>query len=93
MVICPDEDTSCCVGNTGNVNYDPLDAVDISDLTALVNHLFVTFAPLPCVPEANTNGDAACAVDISDLTKLVNHLFVTFEALAPCDPAWISACP
>ena len=77
---------SCCLGATGNVNYDPQDDVDISDLTTLVNHLFITFAPLACPGEANTSGDASCDVDISDLTALVNHLFVTFEPLAPCDP-------
>ncbi|MEE8577656.1 MAG: hypothetical protein V3T31_10410, partial [candidate division Zixibacteria bacterium] len=76
----------CCIGNTGNVNGDAQDGVDISDLTKLVNHLFVTFEPLPCPGEANINGDAACQVDISDLTKLVNHLFVTFELTAPCLP-------
>ena len=78
----------CCVGRAGNVNGDASDAVDISDLTMLVNHLFVTFAPLPCPAEANTNGDTGCAVDISDLTRLVNHLFVTFDPLASC----LSAC-
>jgi hypothetical protein len=77
---------SCCVGDAGNVNFDPADNVDISDLTKLVNHLFVTFEPLACPAEGNTNGDAGCAIDISDLTKLVNHLFVTFESLAPCLP-------
>ncbi|MEE8575813.1 MAG: hypothetical protein V3T31_01035, partial [candidate division Zixibacteria bacterium] len=77
----------CCIDNTGNINYDPADQVDISDLTKLVNHLFVTFEVLGCPAEANTNGDAACNIDISDLTKRVNHLFVTFENLAGCDPA------
>lgn len=79
---------SCCIGAlTGNVSYDPGDVVDISDLTKLVNFLFVTFEPLDCESEANTSGDASCNIDISDLTKLVNHLFVTFEALAACDPS------
>jgi hypothetical protein len=80
--------TGCCMGSTtGNVNYDVADAVDISDLTNLVNFLFVTFEPIQCPAEANTSGDEGCVVDISDLTKMVNYLFVTFEPLAPCDPA------
>ena len=74
----------CCVGSSGNVNADAGDDVDISDLTALVNHLFVTFQPLTCPAEANINGDAGGDVDISDLTSLVNHLFVTFAPVAPC---------
>ncbi|MEE8578250.1 MAG: choice-of-anchor X domain-containing protein, partial [candidate division Zixibacteria bacterium] len=76
----------CCLANAGNVNGDGSDAVDISDLTLLVNHLFVTYESLPCPAEANTNGDVSCSIDISDLTKLVNHLFVTFESMPPCGP-------
>jgi hypothetical protein len=81
---CVNPTVTCCIGITGNVNCDVGQNVDISDLTALVNHLFVTFQPLCCPEEANTNGDPLGQVDISDLTKLVNHLFVTFEALAHC---------
>jgi hypothetical protein len=74
----------CCVGSTGNLNCDPGEVVDISDVTLLVNYLFVTFDDLCCPAEANTNGDSSATVDISDLTRLVNHLFVTFEPLATC---------
>ncbi|MEE8576763.1 MAG: C25 family cysteine peptidase, partial [candidate division Zixibacteria bacterium] len=48
----------CCSGTTGNVNCDPLHVVDISDMTLLVNHLFVTFEELCCPAEANTSGDS-----------------------------------
>ncbi|MEE8577694.1 MAG: hypothetical protein V3T31_10600, partial [candidate division Zixibacteria bacterium] len=76
--------TGCCAGSAGNISDDDWDSVDISDLTALVNHLFVTYEILDCPKEANTTGDAGGNIDISDLTKLVNHLFVTFESLASC---------
>jgi hypothetical protein len=75
---------NCCQDVTGNVNCDPQETVDISDLTTLVNYLFVTFDALCCPEEANTDGDINGKVDISDLTKLVNTLFVTFEPLALC---------
>lgn len=75
---------SCCVGATGNVNNDPQGDINLTDLTELVNHLFVTFAPLGCPAAANTTGDAACDLNLSDLTKLVNKLFVTFEPTANC---------
>ena len=74
----------CCVGLTGNINDDPGDIIDISDLTFLTNHLFVTFEPLACPEEANTNGDVDGVVDVSDLTAIVNHLFVTFNPLPAC---------
>lgn len=82
----------CCEGPTGNVNADPGGAVNLSDLTVLVNNLFVTFDPLPCVAEANVNGDSSCSVNLSDVTKLVNNLFVTFEPVAACSDFPESAC-
>jgi hypothetical protein len=36
---------SCCVGTTGNVNGDQSEQVDIGDLTALIDYLFITFTP------------------------------------------------
>lgn len=73
---------SCCVGETGDVNADGND--NLTDLTLLVNQLFVTFVPIPCTPEGNTNGDAACDLTLTDLTLLVNKLFVTFDPTALC---------
>lgn len=78
------EPSGCCSGGTGNVNNDPMDQKNLSDLTVLVNALFVTFDPLPCPAEANTSGDAACNISLTDVTALVNHLFVTFQAIADC---------
>lgn len=74
----------CCVGTVGNVSGDPLDEVTLTDLTLLVNHLFVTFEPIPCPEEANTSGDPAGDLTLTDLTILTNSLFVTFEPLIDC---------
>ncbi len=79
----------CCDGSTGNINGDPQNYCDISDLTYLVSHLFLDFRTLPCPAAANFNGDPQCVVDISDLTELVNFLFICFRCFpAPC----IEAC-
>ena len=77
---------ACCVGTVGNTNGDPGDVVDVSDLTMLINHLFLTFEPLDCMAEGNMSGDASCLVDVSDLTALVNHLFLTFDPMPACMP-------
>ncbi|MEE8577118.1 MAG: hypothetical protein V3T31_07665, partial [candidate division Zixibacteria bacterium] len=79
--------SECCIGLTGDLAGVNNDQPDISDLTALINHLFITFEALDCPAEANTNDDAQCQIDISDLTALVNHLFVTFATLPECNPA------
>jgi len=75
---------ACCVGATGNISGDAADEVNLTDVTMLINHLFVTFEPLLCPAEANVSGDAAGDVNLTDVTILVNHLFITHELVADC---------
>jgi len=72
----------CCEGLRGNVDGDPLDAITITDLTVLVNSLFVTFEEPSCFDEADLNGDRT--LGLSDLTLLVNYLFVDLVPPAAC---------
>jgi len=65
--------SGCCSGITGNVDCDPENRVDISDLATLLDHLFVTFKPLCCDDEANIDGTDG--VDGSDLSWLINYLY------------------
>ncbi|MBI5265912.1 MAG: hypothetical protein HY851_01650 [candidate division Zixibacteria bacterium] len=65
----------CCAGVVGNVDCDPSDQVDISDLSALIDHLFISLKPLCCLGEANIDG--ANMIDISDLTGLIDNLYIT----------------
>lgn len=74
----------CCVGITGNVDGDENEVVDIGDLTALINYLFIDFIPPTCPAEGNVNGDMNQVVDIGDLTSLINYLFITFEEPSSC---------
>lgn len=66
----------------GDCNADG--QLTLSDVTKLVNHLWVTYEPL--LP-SNLLGDVNCdgAVTMTDITLLYNHLFVTFDPLEiPC---------
>ena len=72
----------CCVGRVGNVNDDFQGWVDISDITLLVNHLFVTYEPLPCRESADLSGDDI--VDITDVNLLVDHTMVEPVILRKC---------
>ncbi|MBI5266829.1 MAG: thrombospondin type 3 repeat-containing protein [candidate division Zixibacteria bacterium] len=75
-------DACCCVGATGNVDCDPGDGVDISDLSALIDNLFISFTPLCCPNEANADGSGG--TDISDLSALIDNLFISFTPLPNC---------
>ena len=73
----------CCIEPMrGNVDYDPGDAVDISDLVYLVDYMFNDGPPPPCRDEADINGD--CVIDISDLVWLVDYMFTGGPPPVPC---------
>lgn len=77
------ESTGCCIGMSGNINNDPLDAVNIADLTYLVAYLFSGGGVPVCFAEANVNGGANGNVNIQDLTYLVAYLFA-----GGAEPRW-----
>ncbi len=70
--------TSCCMPPIrGNVDYDPGDAIDISDLVYLIDYMF-NGGPAPvCWAEANVDGigpDDASGIDMSDLVYLIDYM-------------------
>jgi hypothetical protein len=80
---------NCCTdnsidGRTGNVDGDPGKGVDISDLSALIDYLYISFTPPPCILSANTDGDPGNGVDISDLSALIDYLYISFTPCAVC---------
>ncbi len=74
---------SCCKSYTGNVDGDPIEMVDIGDLTRLIDYLFITYSPLSCFDEANIDGEGL--VDIGDLTALIDYLFISYSLMARCE--------
>jgi M6 family metalloprotease-like protein len=75
----------CCFGSAGNIDQDPGNTVNLTDLTILVDRLFSSFGDIPCPASANIDGDPGCQVNLTDVTALVNSLFVTFEPTAQCN--------
>jgi hypothetical protein len=67
----------CCRTMTGNVDNDPDDIIDIGDLTALIQYLYIPPNPVPdCLEEANIDGDGLGTIDIGDLTALIQYLYI-----------------
>ena len=75
-------DACCCINRTGNVDCDPADGVDISDLAALIDNLYISFSPLCCPKEANIDGQPG--TDIADLSTLIDYLYISFTPTAAC---------
>ena len=69
-------DVGCCEPPIrGNIDGDPFDFINISDLTYLVEYAFSAGPPPPCAEEGNVNGDAGEILDITDVTYLIEYLF------------------
>ncbi|MDF1546043.1 MAG: hypothetical protein P1R58_13195, partial [bacterium] len=60
-----------CCDLAGDFNNDG--AVDITDLTAMVDFMFAGGAPAPCADEADV--DSSETIDITDLTYRVDFMF------------------
>ncbi|MBU0982224.1 MAG: SBBP repeat-containing protein [candidate division Zixibacteria bacterium] len=87
-------DWCCCQGDGGSVqlvpdcSYDE-QGVDISDLTNMIDYLFINFTPICCPQEADidpaiSGGAPNRVIDVGDLTALIDHLFISFPALPAC---------
>jgi hypothetical protein len=76
-------DACCCVGRAGNVDCDAGNGTDISDLTALIDNLYITFTTFCCPNAANVDGTQG--TDISDLTALIDYLYISFALPAVCN--------
>jgi len=73
----------CCIGYTGNSNCSEEQEPDISDITRLIDYLYLSHEPLCCPEEADANGSGG-EPDISDITRLIDYLYLTHEAMADC---------
>ncbi len=76
-------DACCCIGTTGNVDCDLANGIDIADLSALIDYLYITFSPLCCPSSANVDGQPG--VDIADLSALIDYLYISFTLPANCN--------
>lgn len=66
--------SACLCGNIDG-SFDA--SVDISDLSRLIDNLYISMAPLGCVRAANVDGSPDGSIDIADLTYLIGYLFLS----------------
>jgi len=76
-------DACCCLGTTGNVNCSETDLPDISDITRLIDFLYLSHEPLCCPDEADVNSSGGYP-DISDITRLIDYLYLSQTSLPNC---------
>jgi hypothetical protein len=75
--------TGCCAGDTGNADCSGEEEPDISDITRLIDFLYISHNPLCCAEEADVDASGG-EPDISDITYLIDHLYISHKALLGC---------
>jgi len=80
---------SCCIGSVGNANGSADEEPTIGDISAIIDHLFISGAELPCYPEADMNlsgspDPVADDITIGDVSLLIDYLFITQSPLSLC---------
>ena len=81
LVILTGDTTACCIGIRGNIDHDPEESINISDLVFLVDYMFNS-GPVPyCDEEIDVN--ASSDIDIADLIYMVSYMFDDPSGPAP----------
>ncbi|MBN1211203.1 MAG: hypothetical protein JXA92_01380 [candidate division Zixibacteria bacterium] len=73
----------CCIGTRGNADCSVEETPDISDITRLIDYLYLSHESLCCPEEADCDGSGG-EPDISDITALIDFLYLTHHQLADC---------
>ena len=79
----------CCVGTVGDANGTGGNEPTISDISTIIDFLFITGTPVPCLAEADANTSGGTEptpgdITVSDISVIIDYLFITGTPLAPC---------
>jgi hypothetical protein len=83
------EDPGCCGkytgGYTGNTDCDVEGRRNLTDITKLVDRVYIIpEVPLCCEENGDVNGDGKPDPNLADITVLIDHVYVTHVETAPC---------
>ena len=93
LVVLSDIYEDCCgiytAGITGNANCSDDGKLTLSDISRLIDYLYISKADLCCYAAGNTNGswdDGECKVTLSDISRLIDVLYISKLPPAGCMP-------
>lgn len=75
--------SDCCLGVKGNADCSESDEPDISDITRIIDFLYLSHNALCCPEEADADGSGG-EPDISDITRIIDFLYLKHEPLPQC---------
>jgi hypothetical protein len=83
-----DECEGCCGEHTGGLTGNANCSVDgkgtLSDISRLIDRVYISKLELCCEENGNTNGSPDGLITLSDITRLIDHVFISKEPTALC---------
>lgn len=80
--------SGCCGqfvgGFTGNTNCSNDGKRNLADVSILVDHVFLSKAPLCCHENGNVEGDPEGKHNLADVVRLIDNIFLTKAETEPC---------
>lgn len=81
-------DACCCgyytSGVTGNTDCDAEGKMALSDVTRLIDRVYLSKNPLCCEANGNVDGDTEGKMALADITKLIDHIYLSKQPTATC---------
>ena len=79
----------CCCGwftggFTGNIDCDAEAKRNLSDITRLIDRVYISKLALCCENSGNSDGDAGGKINLADITALIDHVYISKGELSPC---------
>ena len=71
-------------GITGNADCSTDGKLTLSDITRMIDRVYISKAPLCYEANGNTNADEECLITVTDVTRLIEAVYVTKALPAPC---------
>jgi len=71
---------------TGNANCSEDGKLTLSDISRMIDRVYVSKDPLCCAAGGNTNADAECKITLSDITVLINAVYISKNDPEECMP-------
>jgi hypothetical protein len=82
------ECVNCCGiytgGHTGNANCDEEGNITLSDITQLIDRVYISKQALCCEANGNVNGSPDGLLTLSDITRLIDRVYVSKGPTEPC---------
>ena len=71
-------------GYTGNTDCDVAGKRNMSDVSRLIDRIYLTKAALCCEDNGNVDGDSLGKLNLADISRLLDHVFISKQPTAAC---------